>query len=215
MVVGFFHSALIIVDVQYDFCPGGALAVEGGDSVIEPLNRLASLFAGQNGRVLVTQDWHPENHASFASSHSGKKPGDTVDLPAVKDQILWPDHCVQGTAGAEFHKDLNMKLVNFIIRKGYRGDLDSYSTFFENDRKTPTGLDGLLKALRVDTVVMGGLATDYCVRYSALDAAALGYKTIVIKDAVRGVNYPAGSVEQTWKLLDEAGVIVAGSKEIR
>ena len=186
-------SALIIIDVQNDFCPGGALGIEGGDQVIEPLNRLASIFAASSGRVVATQDWHPREHVSFAH---------------------WPEHCVQGTRGADFHEGLDTKPVNLIIRKGFRSGLDSYSAFFENDRKTSTGLDGFLKTLSIHTLLLGGLATDYCVLYSALDAAALGYKTIVLTDAIRAVNIPAGSADRAFKLLDEAGVIIVESKEI-
>ena len=215
MTLNFTYSALLIIDVQNDFCPGGTLAVNNGDKIIEPLNRLSSLFAANGGRVIATQDWHPADHASFASSHENKKPGDSIDLGEVKDQILWPDHCVQGRTGADFNGDLDQKPVNFIIRKGFRRGLDSYSAFFENDRKTSTGLDGFLKALSIDTVVLGGLATDYCVLYSALDAAGLGYKTIVAIDAVRGVDYPAGSTERALKTLEEAGVILAASGDIK
>ena len=220
MVINYPSSALIIVDVQNDFCPGGALAVEKGDEIIDPLNRLASLFAGMAGRVVATQDWHPMGHASFASSHEGKNPGNTVDLSGpkgqgVKAQMLWPDHCVQGSRGADFHEALDLKPVNFIIRKGFRKGLDSYSAFFENDRKTPTGLDGFLKALSVNTLLFGGLATDYCVLYSALDAAALGFHVIVAGDAIRGVDLPAGSVKKAFKLFDEAGIIVAEAGDIK
>ena len=192
MTLNFPSSALIIVDVQNDFCPGGALAVEKGDGVIGPLNSLACLFAASGGRVIATQDWHPEGHASFA---------------------LWPSHCVQGSWGADFHGTLSLEPVNLILRKGFRKGLDSYSAFFENDRKTSTGLDGYLKALSIDTVVMGGLATDYCVLASALDTVALGYKTIVLFDAICGVNIP--DAEKALKTMEEAGVIFAGSKEIQ
>jgi nicotinamidase/pyrazinamidase len=215
MTLTFANSAMLIIDVQNDFCPGGALAVKDGDKVIEPLNRLSSLFAAKGGRVIATQDWHPVDHASFAASHENKKAGDTVDLGGVKGQVLWPAHCVQGSAGAEFHGALDLKPVNLIVRKGFRRGLDSYSAFFENDRKTSTGLDGLLKALFIDTLALGGLATDYCVLYSALDAVALGYETIVAADAVRGVDYPAGSAERALKTLEEAGVILAASEEIQ
>jgi nicotinamidase/pyrazinamidase len=213
MTVDFPRSALLIIDVQNDFCPGGALAVEKGNQVAGPLNRLAALFRARAGVVAATQDWHPEGHVSFASGH-GKNAGETVNLPDVKGQILWPDHCVQGSAGADFHEGLDLKPVNLIVRKGFRPRLDSYSAFFENDRKTATGLDGYLKALAVNTVVLGGLATDYCVLYSALDAAALGYKTVVVSDAVQGVGFPAGSIERAFELLDRAGVRVIESGEI-
>ena len=208
MTINYPSSALIMIDVQNDFCPGGALGVNNGDQVIQPLNRLASFFAAKAGRVVATQDWHPGNHVSFAASHPNRKPGDTVDLPSVKGQMLWPGHCVQGSRGADFHEALDLNPVNLIIRKGFRTDLDSYSAFFENDRKTSTGLDGFLKALSINTLVLGGLATDYCVLYSALDAAALGYKTFVVGDAIRAVGIPEGSVERAFKLLGEAGVIV-------
>lgn len=207
-------AALLIIDAQNDFCSGGALGIESADEIIAPLNKLSVFFAAGGGRVVATQDWHPLGHVSFASSHANKKPGDSIDLPAVKAEALWPDHCVQGTAGADFRQGLDLSPVNLIIRKGFRPALDSYSAFFENDRATPTGLDGLLKALAINTVVLGGLATDYCVLYSALDAASLGYKTIVARDAVRGVDFPAGSVERAFTLLREAGVIIAESADI-
>ena len=194
MTIDFTSSALIIVDIQNDFCPGGAFGIENGDKVIEPLNRLACLFASKGGRVVATQDWHPNGHVSFD---------------------IWPSHCVQGDRGADFHKALDLKPVNLIIRKGFRPELDSYSAFFENDRKTSTGLDGFLKSLSIDTLVLGGLATDYCVLYSALDAASLGYKTIVVNDAIRGVGVPAGSIEQAFKQFDEAGVILVESADLQ
>jgi nicotinamidase/pyrazinamidase len=195
MTLNFTKSALILIDVQNDFCPGGALAVKGGDEVIKPLNRLSGLFAANLGRVIATQDWHPADHVSFRE--------------------LWPVHCVQGSAGADFHASLDLKPACLIVRKGFRRELDSYSAFFENDRETSTGLDGLLKALSIDTLVLGGLATDYCVLYSALDAAALGYKTVVVSDAVHGVDIPAGSVERALESLKEAGVTLTLSEEIQ
>jgi len=215
MKLDYNYSALLIVDAQNDFCQGGALEVKGGDKVIEPLNRMVAFFTERNGRVVATQDWHPENHASFAASHKGKNPYEMIDLGEVRNQILWPKHCVQGSPGAEFHKDLDMRPVNFIIRKGFRRDIDSYSAFFENDHKTSTGLNGLFSSLSVKTVVIGGLATDYCVFYSALDAAALGYKTIVLSDAVCGIDIPAGSIEQALRLLEKAGVIAIPAGEIQ
>ena len=193
MTLDFPHSALIIVDLQNDFCPGGALAVEKGGEVIEPLNRLAAAFAAQSGRVVATQDWHPEAHVSFGQ---------------------WPEHCVQGSRGADFHEALDQWPIDLIIRKGFRPGLDSYSAFFENDRKTATGLDGYLKSLSINTLVLGGLAADYCVLYSALDAAGLGYKTMVAVDAVRGVGMPEGSVERAFEQMKKAGVIITESGEI-
>jgi len=209
------RTALLIVDVQNDFCPKGALEVKNGDRVIEPLNSLSSLFFKRSGRIIATQDWHPANHLSFASSHENKNPGDTVNLPGVRDQILWPDHCVQGSRGAEFHENLDIGKASMILRKGFRSYLDSYSAFFENDRKTSTGLDGFLKTLSIDTLILGGLALDYCVFYSAWDAASLGYHIIVVGDAVLGVNIPSGSCELAIKNLDDVGVIIADSKDIQ
>ena len=217
--MGFATSALLIIDVQNDFCPNGALAVSRGDEVIGPLNDLALIFSRKGARVIATQDWHPGDHVSFASSHPGKKSGDMVKVKgskaAIEDQVLWPDHCVQNTQGAEFYKNLDTGLLHMIIRKGYRKQLDSYSAFFENDRITPTGLDGFLKGLSMDTVFLGGLATDYCVFYSAMDAIALGYRTYVIKDAVRGVGYPEGSVERALETMENAGVILADSALVK
>ena len=189
-------TLLLIIDVQNDFCPGGALAVNEGDAVVAPLNALCAALVEKGGRVAATQDWHASGHISFASSHSGKKPNDIIDTSLVKGQALWPDHCVQGTSGAEFHKDLDLKPVSAIIRKGIHKDIDSYSAFFENDRKTKTGLEGYLKSLGIKTVIMGGIATDYCVFYSAMDCKKLGFNTIIASDAVRGVGFPEGSVEK-------------------
>ena len=213
MKIVFPASALILVDVQNDFCPGGALGVENGDKVIAPLNDLVLFFTERNGIIAATQDWHPAGHASFASSHKNKKPGDTIDLPGAKNQVLWPDHCLQGSRGAELHEGLDRNHIGIILRKGFRKNLDSYSAFFENDRKTSTGLDGFFKGLSIDTVVLGGLATDYCVFYSAMDSLALGYKTIVAIDAVRGVDFPKGSVDKALDSLKKAGVLFAGSME--
>ena len=214
MAIRFPGSALILVDVQNDFCPGGSLAVSNGDEVVAPLNTLSAFFASGGGTVVATQDWHPAGHASFASSHAGKNPGEIVNLPGVGNQTLWPDHAVQGGGGADFHKALDLNPVNMIIRKGFRRELDSYSAFFENDGKTSTGLDGFLKNLSIDTLVIGGLATDYCVLYSALDAASLGYKTFVVTDAMRAVGFPEGSEERAFKQLEEAGVIITDTASI-
>jgi len=194
MDLNFSASALIIIDVQNDFCPGGALAVKGADEIIGPLNRLSAMFQAAGGKVIATQDWHPSGHVSFRD--------------------LWPVHCVQGSAGADFHAALDLRPVNLIVRKGFRPGLDSYSAFFENDRETPTGLDGFLKALSIDTLVLGGLATDYCVLYSALDAAALGYKTIAFSEAIRGVGQPSGSIEHALDAMKDAGVVFVEPGEI-
>jgi len=207
-------TLLLIIDVQNDFCPGGALAVNEGNEVIKPLNALSSALAAKGGRVAVTQDWHPKDHVSFASSCEGKKPGDAVDTDLVKGQALWSDHCVQGTKGAAFHDELDQKPVSMIIRKGFRRELDSYSAFFENDRKTPTGLEGWIKFLGIETVIMGGLATDYCVFYSAIDCKNLKLKTIIASDAVRGVGIPEGSVKKAVSAMENAGIEFHSSKEI-
>ncbi|MDR2485007.1 MAG: bifunctional nicotinamidase/pyrazinamidase [Treponema sp.] len=221
----FIKSALLMIDVQNDFCPAytarsgkkrpsGALALTAGDAVVDPLNRLAEQCAGAGGKVIATADWHPPDHASFAASHPGLKPGDTVDLPGVTGQVLWAAHCVQGSEGARFHDRLKLNPVHCILRKGFRRDLDSYSAFFENDRRTPTGLDGFLKGLGITALLLGGLATDYCVLYSALDAARLGYRTIVLTDAVQGLGYPAGSVERAFETMKAAGVVLQHSGDI-
>ena len=224
-MIDFTMSALLAIDVQNDFCPAytgvsgekrppGALAVNRGDEVIDPLNRLAAQVVHAGGKVIATQDWHPQGHISFASTHPGKQLGDTLDLPGVGGQVLWPDHGVQGSLGAAFHDRFNLNTVSLILRKGFRRDLDSYSAFFENDRKTPTGLDGFLRGLSLKTLIVGGLATDYCVLYSVLDAVRLGYKTLVLIDGVRGVDYPEGSVERAFKAMEDAGIILVDSKEI-
>ena len=187
-------TALLMIDVQNDFCPNGALAVSGGDEVIAPLNILARLFFNNGGRVIATQDWHPKNHVSFVS--------------------LWPEHCVMGKPGAEFHKDLDLSSIHLILRKGARQNLDSYSAFFENDKKTSTGLEGYLKSLGIKKVFLGGLATDYCVFYSAMDAIKLGLETYVLSDAVRGVNKPPGSIEKAIEEMTEAGVMFIESGDL-
>ncbi|MDR2477254.1 MAG: bifunctional nicotinamidase/pyrazinamidase [Treponema sp.] len=218
-------TVLLIIDVQNDFCPAytsntggrnppGALAVRDGCDVVAPLNSLAAAVAIAGGRVAATQDWHPGGHVSFASSHQGKKAGDRIDLAAAPGQVLWPGHCVQGTWGAAFHDRLDLNPISLIVRKGFRRDLDSYSAFFENDRKTPTGLEGWIRSLDIQTVILGGLATDYCVRYSALDARRLGFTTIIASDAVRGVGYPEGSVEQAIDEMKAEGIRFALSAEL-
>jgi nicotinamidase/pyrazinamidase len=191
-------SALIEIDVQNDFCPGGALAVAEGDKVAAPLNEIARRFAAAGAPVIATQDWHPAGHCSFAST--GAKP--------AEGEALWPDHCVQGTAGADFHRDLDLAPVTLIVRKGFRPAIDSYSAFFENDRKTATGLGAYLGGLGVKTVYLGGLATDYCVFFSAMDAVKLGFTVYLLGDAVRGVNYPEGSVEKALDAMKNAGVVI-------
>jgi len=217
-------TLLLEIDVQNDFCPayaslggasssGGALAVPDGDAVVKPLNALAALIAGAGGFVAATQDWHPAAHVSFASSHPGKKIGDVISI-ADQDQGLWPDHCVQGGWGADFHAELDLKPVRLIVRKGFRKGLDSYSAFFENDRKTATGLEGWIRGLGIDTVIIGGLATDYCVFFSAMDSKKLGFDTIIVNDAVRGVGLPSGSVERAEAQMRASGIVFTSTAEL-
>ncbi|SMX46696.1 bifunctional nicotinamidase/pyrazinamidase [Actibacterium lipolyticum] len=196
------HDALIVIDVQNDFCPGGALAVTGGDDIIPQINALLTEFQVR----VFTQDWHPANHSSFASQHSGKNPFEIVDMP-YGGQVLWPDHCIQGTPGAAFHADLNTDPADMIIRKGFRPAIDSYSAFFENDRETPTGLDGYLRTRGVSAVTLVGLATDFCVQYSALDAARLGYNVTVVESACRAIDLD-GSLEDAREAMLDAGVVL-------
>jgi nicotinamidase/pyrazinamidase len=208
-------TLLLIIDVQNDFCPGGSLAVNEGDAVVAPLNALSRALAAKGGRAAATQDWHPADHVSFASSHNGKKPGEIIDTPLVKGQVLWSSHCVQGTKGAAFHENLDLNPVSMIIRKGFNKELDSYSAFFENDRKTPTGLEGWIRSLELDTIIMGGLATDYCVFFSAMDCKRLGFKTIIVGDAVRGVGFPEGSIESAIAKMREEGIELIPSSELK
>jgi len=172
-------DALIVIDVQNDFCPNGALAVPKGDSIIETINKTMPLF----NHIVLSQDWHPKNHKSFASNHQGKNPFDTTTM-TYGEQILWPDHCISGTIGAEFHPNLEVNLAQTIIRKGYNRDIDSYSTFFENDRKSPTGLAGYLRENNIERLFLAGLAFEYCVGFSALDGAKLGFDVMILSDAV-------------------------------
>ena len=198
MHINFEKSALLEIDVQNDFCPGGALAVADGDKVVAPLNEIARRFAAAGAPVIATQDWHPAGHCSFASTGAQPAAG----------EVLWPDHCVQGTAGADFHPTLDLKPVTLIVRKGFRPATDSYSAFFENDRTTTTGLAGYLNTFGIKTVYLGGLATDYCVFFSAMDAVKLGFTVYLLQNAVRGVNYPEGSVEKAIKEMKAAGVLM-------
>jgi nicotinamidase/pyrazinamidase len=176
-------DVLLVVDVQNDFCPGGALAVAEGDAVVPVVNRLAKRFA----HVVLTQDWHPAGHQSFASSHSGRKPFEVIDV-AYGAQVLWPDHCVQATAGAAFHADLDAPHAELVLRKGYHREIDSYSAFFENDRRTPTGLAAYLRERGFARVFLAGLALDFCVRFSAEDAHRCGFSVVVIEDACHAID---------------------------
>ena len=192
---------LIVIDAQNDFCPGGALPVSDGDAVIPVINRLMSHF----DHVILTQDWHTKGHISFASSHPGKHPFDLVEL-AYGEQTLWPDHCVQGTNGAAFHPSLLVSSAESILRKGFRKKLDSYSAFYENDRATPTGLSGYLKERGLHDVYLAGLATDFCVHDSAIDAMRLGFSVHVIEDACKGIDIN-GSVKAAWDSMSSNGVL--------
>lgn len=215
--------------------PAGSLAVNQGDRVIEPLNRGAEKFAEKGSEIIATQDWHPPGHISFAASHPGKQINDSITLQvseeAVKryrerfpgldyplhgeiSQILWPVHCVQNSAGAEFHDEFRRDLFTLVLRKGSREDLDSYSAFFENDRCTPTELHDYLRARSVKTIVIGGLATDYCVFYTVMDGIRLGYRVMVLEDAVAGVDFPPGSVGRAVKTMKEGGAIFIASRDI-
>ncbi len=197
------NEALIVIDLQNDFCPGGALAVGGGDEIVAPINGLLPEFPVR----ILTQDWHPAGHSSFASSHPGSEPFGMTEMP-YGPQVLWPDHCVIGSAGAAFHPDLDTAPADLIIRKGFRADIDSYSAFFENDHATPTGLEGYLRTRGVDTVTLVGLATDFCVGYSAIDAARLGFRTRVIDSLCRAIDLD-GSLVQARDRMRAAGVELA------
>ena len=194
-------DALVIVDVQPDFTPGGALAVADGDAVIAPINRIAPLFPV----VVATQDWHPADHFSFASAHPGRAPFETVEA-AYGPQVLWPDHCVAGTAGAMLHPDLDGRAAQMVVRKGFRRAIDSYSAFFENDRTTATGLDGYLQARGVGRVFFAGLATDFCVGWSVLDARRLGYEAVLVEDACRAIDLD-GSLAGAMAAMAGAGAL--------
>jgi nicotinamidase/pyrazinamidase len=199
---------LIVVDMQNDFCPGGALAVAGGDAVVPVINRLLEKFDA----AALTQDWHPADHRSFASQNSGKAPFETVEMPYGA-QTLWPDHCVQGSRGAAFHAELDAARAQFIVRKGFRRDIDSYSAFFENDRQTPTGLAGYLRERGFTDIVLAGLATDFCVGFSALDARRLGFSATLIEDACRGIDLN-GSLAAMMAEMAAAGVTFSTSDRL-
>ena len=196
--------ALVVIDVQLDFCPGGALAVEDGDAVVAPIDAMLDEHAVR----VLTQDWHPAGHSSFASSHPGLEPFATTQMP-YGPQVLWPDHCIQGSEGAAFHPGLRTDRADAVIRKGFRAQVDSYSAFFENDHATPTGLEGYLRARGVEAVTFAGLATDFCVAWSALDAARLGFAATVDLSASRAIDLD-GSLGAALARLREAGVALVG-----
>lgn len=194
------HDVLLVVDIQNDFCPGGRLGVPRGDQVVPVVNRMAKRFA----HVVLTQDWHPPGHLSFASSHAGAQPYQTIDVEYGA-QILWPDHCVQGTRGAAFRDDLDVPHAELILRKGYHPGIDSYSAFYENDRRTPTGLASYLRERGFRRVFLAGLAFDFCVRYSAEDARRIGFETVVVEDACRAIDVD-GSAAATRRQFDALGI---------
>jgi nicotinamidase/pyrazinamidase len=208
MVLNSLTDALLVIDLQNDFCPGGALAVAGSDEVVPIVNSVANKFA----HVVLTQDWHPRGHISFASAHPGTQPYSTISV-SYGTQALWPDHCVQNTAGADFHPTLNVPHAELILRKGFRVNIDSYSAFLENDHSTPTGLAGYLRERGLTRLFLCGLAYDFCVRFSAIDGTALDFDCFVIEDATRAVELP-DSVEATDHAFAEAGVRKIISDEV-
>jgi nicotinamidase/pyrazinamidase len=203
------HDVLLVIDVQNDFCPGGRLAVEDGDSVVQPILQIAPSFE----HVILTQDWHPARHSSFASSHPGEKPFAQIRMPYGL-QTLWPDHCVQQTTGAEFHAELRIPQAELILRKGFRAEIDSYSAFFENDHTTATGLSGYLRERGLNRVFVAGLAYDYCVGYSALDARRAGFPALIVRDACRAIDLN-GSVSLIEAEFARAGVELIGTGAIQ
>ncbi|MFP5277338.1 MAG: bifunctional nicotinamidase/pyrazinamidase [Acidobacteriota bacterium] len=202
------QDVLLVVDVQNDFCPGGALAIAHGDEVIDPIHRIASHFE----HIVLTQDWHPPNHTSFAANHPGKQPYQSIQL-SYGEQTLWPPHCVQGTPGAEFHPALHLPQAELILRKGFHTRIDSYSAFFENDRTTATGLAGYLRERGLKRVFLAGLAYDYCVAYSALDARRLGIPVFVVRDACRAIDLH-GSAARMEAEFEKAGVRVLAAAQV-
>ncbi|TXT67590.1 MAG: Nicotinamidase/pyrazinamidase [Promethearchaeota archaeon] len=206
-------DALIIVDMQYDFLPGGALAVENGDSIIAGINIIASKFHESLATVILTQDWHPKDHLSFASSHRNKEPGDlfTSEDEAIG-PVLWPDHCVQGSKGAEFHENLQVDFARAIIRKGFNPKVDSYSAFLENDKKHETGLRGYLNTINVERLFLCGLALDYCVYYSAIDGVKFGFESNVLIDLTKGIDDPEDNISKALEDMVNKGVKFANQE---
>lgn len=202
------RDLLLVVDIQNDFLPGGALGVAGGDAIVPTVNALARRFA----HTALTQDWHPDGHLSFASSHPGRMPFETVAMP-YGPQVLWPDHCVQGTRGAELSPALAIPQAELVVRKGYRREIDSYSAFVEADGRTRTGLAGYLRERGIERVFLAGLATDFCVAYSAVDARNAGFAVVVVEDACRAID-TGGSLAAGWKRMNEAGVLRTTSERL-
>ncbi len=203
------NRALIIIDMQNDFCPGGALAVLEGNEIVPVINKLSSKFR----RIIATQDWHPPDHVSFAVSHPGKKEYDVISYEGIE-QVLWPKHCVPGTKGAEFHPELDTEKFNLILRKGSNPKIDSYSAFRENDKKTLTGLEGYLRNLSVSKTYFCGLALDYCVFYSAMDSKELGFETYVIIDGTKGIDSPEGNIDKSLNTMRKKGIKIIESNNL-
>ncbi|MDR1143520.1 MAG: nicotinamidase [Spirochaetaceae bacterium] len=247
MDITYAKTALLEVDIQNDFCPAytgrdgrehpaGALSVKGGNDIVAPLNSFARKLHKRGGRVLATQDWHPSNHVSFASSHKNQKIGATIlipvpdetaqlftrqfpqltadPIPGAIQQLLWPVHCLQNTGGAAFHDELDITLIDFVFRKGFRKNIDSYSAFFENDRCTSTDLYAYLKEQNIDALFIGGLATDYCVFYTVIDALRLGFKTFVVSDVCAGIDIPPGFLARTVDAMKKKGAEFINSTDI-
>ncbi len=207
-------DALVVVDMQKDFMPGGALAVREGDGIIGGINAVMELFRRRDLPVVLTQDWHTPGHYSFASAHKGFNPFDLFDSPGLG-PVLWPDHCVQGSKGADFHEKLMTGLGDAVIRKGYHKGIDSYSGFMENDRKTPTGLDGYLQSRGVKRIFLCGLALDYCVFFSASDGAELGYQVYVIMDLTKPVGSPSESISEALAVMTDKGIHFINAEEVK
>ncbi|MHA2287823.1 MAG: bifunctional nicotinamidase/pyrazinamidase [Promethearchaeota archaeon] len=199
------YDALIIVDMQNDFMPGGALPVDEGDQIIDNINRVGNIFKNAGGIIVLTQDWHPKNHMSFASSHPGKEPGEEFQSEGIG-PILWPDHCVQSSEGADFHSKLKVNLAHAIIRKGYNLNIDSYSGFIENDKKSETGLAGYLKSLEIKRIFICGLALDYCCYYTALDGIDLGFEVYFLVNLTRGIDLPPGNISKSLQIMRDKGI---------
>lgn len=203
-------NALLIVDVQNDFCPGGSLAVPGGDEIVPVINGISPFFS----EVIATKDWHPEGHISFASSLPGAKPFDVAGR-GEESRVVWPDHCIKGTVGAEFHPCLDVKPLTLILHKGFRKELDSYSAIFENDHTTPTGLEFYCRGIGIDTLFICGLAADVCVQFSVLDSLRQGFTVYLLEDAVRGVDQPAGTLEKALDTMKERGAQFINSNSVK
>lgn len=209
------RDVLLIIDMQNDFMPGGALAVEEGNTIIDGINQLAEIFHKKNASVILSQDWHPKNHSSFASSHSGKNPGDEYrSNNGAIGPVLWPDHCVQGTYGADFHKDLKKIYASAIIRKGWNLKVDSYSAFLENDKKSETGLAGYLESIKANRIFICGLALDYCCYYSAIDGEDFGFKIYFLVDLTKGIDLPPGNISNALENMKNKGIKFVKKKSI-